>query len=623
MSKIIVSEKDLTISNEVDITANVVFVPGMASSIAEDKPTLFTSVSQFTQKYGTEPYKFKSDQLVDNEIVIGANEYEKSYIYAIELLNVGIPVLFQNILSTYSDNTIDDSGLLANYYTLLKTGGVLGSKIFEESNGTIINVGNAEKDNDIYKVTQNTNIGATQNKDGTYNILGYLVPQSADPELGMPNNKYNFAVGFKFSDLESVPEDTQVTVSVSPGTTFTYTKAEAFESDDTLVSVLNVTNNSTVTISVNFGDDDIREYVFKFSNAEITNTLPTKIPANSIYSIILDRWTYNVKFISTGGYPTLIDSSVVDLLQTMTMAAAVRGDATALIDNPIQEGIYKTFNKINTKISADLDPENVTEKQKYSIKGGDTNKCNLIFTLNKKRLEESTLKYATIIGPQGTYSVRNSILTLLGIETIVLPGSFGYLLSLANSIETLNSPDYIAIAGVTRGKVPELNQLTIETTGAEADAVQVRPAKVGSDGVGVISLNPIVFVQNYGYCIWGNRTLFPNPSKDLAASSFLNIRIVSADVKKLVYAICQKLTFETNNLELWLKFKSELEPLLDEMVANGVLVQDGEHQPYKLTRVLDNEKATMSVNITLTTEYAVEDFNIVIGLTDSTVEIAE
>ena len=59
------------------------------------------------------------------------------------------------------------------------------------------------------------------------------------------------------------------------------------------------------------------------------------------------------------------------------------------------------------------------------------------------------------------------------------------------------------------------------------------------------------------------------------------------------------------------------------MVANGVLVQDGEHQPYKLTRVLDNEKATMSVNITLTTEYAVEDFNIVIGLTDSTVEIAE
>ena len=78
----------------------------------------------------------------------------------------------------------------------------------------------------------------------------------------------------------------------------------------------------------------------------------------------------------------------------------------------------------------------------------------------------------------------------------------------------------------------------------------------------MISLNPIVKVQNYGYCIWGNRTLFPNIATkahkdgDLAASSFLNIRNLISDVKKTVFRAARQMTFEQNSAILWVKFKS-------------------------------------------------------------------
>lgn len=92
---------------------------------------------------------------------------------------------------------------------------------------------------------------------------------------------------------------------------------------------------------------------------------------------------------------------------------------------------------------------------------------------------------------------------------------------------------------------------------------------------------------------------------------------MSTDVKKVIYAACQELTFETNNMELWLKFKSKVEPTLDRMVANGAL------EDYELTRETSKEKATLSVYVKLITTYAVEDFDITIELTDSTIEAAQ
>ena len=284
------------------------------------------------------------------------------------------------------------------------------------------------------------------------------------------------------------------------------------------------------------------------------------------------------------------------------MAATYRGDVKALIDDKITNSILNTYSKVN----------DILTNSDFIKDFNDTtsNACNLLFKANENRQAEDTRKYGDIIAPGGTYSVRTSNLINNEISSIRMPGSFGYLLCLVNSVEILKNPDYFAIAGVSRGLVPNLKELLVEPTGADGEAVQVRDA-------GKISINPILYVQNYGYCIWGNRTLFPNPSSDLAASSFANIRVMSADVKKVIYAACKELTFETNNIELWLKFKSKVEPILEQMVANGAL------EDFELLKIQTTQKATLAVYVKLVTLYAVEDFDITIGLTDSTVEEVE
>lgn len=545
MPKIVISEVDKTLETATDVTENIVYVPGITLNEAEDTPTLFTSVSAFTDKFGEQPYKFAADQEVSEIKIIGANEYEKSYIYAIELLNAGVKVSFQSIicLKDYIKyNKVTDTSTIKDwssgkYFTF----STVEANLVTESNYRNYLI----KDNDVYQYAQ------TYDKDATY---------------------------YKATNITSEPSvaDTEVyTVDDSGALAAFYTKLKGSSS------------------------------------------------VNSSYQVLLDKWTYNIKYITSGGYPTILkEQKTVEaegqqtqtiitqdysLLQTVAMVSAIRGDSISLIDSPYQEDVLSTFNNINENITK----KDLEETGNYYIKGTQSDKCNLKFTLDKKRKGESTLKYSTIIGPSGSYSIINSLLTSLDISDISMPGSFGYLLSLSNSINTYKNPDYLAIAGVIRGKVPNLIQLDVETTGAQADSVQVRDANK-------ICVNPIVKVQNYGYCIWGNRTLFPNLStNDLSASSFLNIRVMCADAKKVTFAACQKLTFETNTTELWLKFKAEVEPTLEKMISNGAL------EDYELTKLVSDQKATLTAHIKLVTEYAVEDFDIVFNLTDSTVEASQ
>jgi len=534
MPKITISEEDLTISNVVDATENIAYIPGMLFADVDEKPRLFRSASSFTEAYGKEPYKFVSDQKVDDITVVGANNYEKSYIYALELLNAGLPVYFQNIVDIRDLILYSTQDITVPYTDCIL---LAPATVTEDSF-------------EAYKYVEEEIGGfkyATEFKD---NVTYY--------ELKAPKDEYSS------EDIYVLPHD----------------------------------------------DGLLKTFYDELKGKENKN--------NSKLNEILDRWTYNIKFITTGGYPTSINTkSDYGLLKTMATAAAVRADTIALIDTPYDENILDSYTNINDNIKV-KDNEN-----DFKIKG---NHNNLNYILPEERKDEPTLKYASIIGPGAIYELYNT--NLLSIEEIErtdnipnvrLTGSFGYLLSLVNSTEDLKNPDYLAVAGISRGAVPHILSLTSETTGAQQDAVQVKD-------LDKISLNPIIKVQNYGYCIWGNRTMFPNiqtrkhPNGDLAASSFLNIRVMAADVKKVIYAACQKLTFETNNLELWLKFKSEVEPTLEQMVANGALKTPN---PYELTRLVSTEKATLSVYVKLNTEYAVEDFNVTVGLTDSTVEEAE
>ena len=183
-----------------------------------------------------------------------------------------------------------------------------------------------------------------------------------------------------------------------------------------------------------------------------------------------------------------------------------------------------------------------------------------------------------------------------------LPASFAYLLSLSNSIKT--NANWYAVAGVTRGLVPNLLSVDQNITGAMAEELQSK------DG---ISINPIVMIKPYGYCIWGNRTL--NKNEGLVASSFLNIRALTNDVKKVVYETARKLTFELNSDILWLNFKAEIEPTLDKMVSGNGLTN------YKILRKATNKRATIEAVIRLYAVEAIEDWDITIELADNYISV--
>ena len=187
-----------------------------------------------------------------------------------------------------------------------------------------------------------------------------------------------------------------------------------------------------------------------------------------------------------------------------------------------------------------------------------------------------------------------------------MPGSFGYLLSLAQS--TTNYPDWYAVAGVVRGLVPNLIQLKTTVTGAAADYVQTINNKV--------SINPITYINPYGNCIWANRTMHFNDKADLVASSFLNIRMLANDVKKQVYVAAKELMFETDSAQLWLDFKAKVTPLLDKMVTGNGL------SSYEIKRVATDKKATIKIVITLYCLEAVENFDVTLNITNNVVELA-
>ena len=158
----------------------------------------------------------------------------------------------------------------------------------------------------------------------------------------------------------------------------------------------------------------------------------------------------------------------------------------------------------------------------------------------------------------------------------MMPGSLAYLTALAVQLQNYNP--WLAVSGVTRGLVPFCTGLHTDKplTNNIADSYQALPGDTGVTTY--VSINPITYIRNYGYCIWGNRTL-RNNANGTKASSFLNIRSAVSDIKKRLYEASQQILFEQNTDVTWLNFKSLVLPLLETMVSDYIL------EDYAVTRL--------------------------------------
>lgn len=324
-----------------------------------------------------------------------------------------------------------------------------------------------------------------------------------------------------------------------------------------LTVVYDVVENNSASVQ------DIYNAMYNVSGTEVY----------SCFDKLKEPGQYNVKYITSGAYPSLYNPDVdnhssssykKDISERMILVASTRGDAGAVIDHAsnIGENVYK----------------------------------DLIEDANFSNGE-----YATIMTPGGDNKTE-----LSGV--VNLPASYAYLSALAKSIKT--NANYLAIAGVTRGVLPNVKKLDFDISNAKADSYQ-------RDEASKTSINAITNINPYGLAIWGNRTLLRNsPEGGLTSGSYLNLRSLIYDIKKYLRSIALSLLFEQNSDVLWLKFKSRISPILDKMIAgNGIL-------DYELIKNKVKDKSQLSIDVVITPVYDVESVKINVIVKDDDVTVA-
>ena len=305
------------------------------------------------------------------------------------------------------------------------------------------------------------------------------------------------------------------------------------------------------------------------------------------FNELKDVGEYSVKYITSGAYPTFEFSTDqegdvgLSLVNVMTTVAKERGDAVAIIDHT---------NNPARALDATSGSGSVYDKLLSS---------NISYP-----------EFGTMFTPWASYTCTTAP---NGFMTQIMPASFNYLICLADAIHVNNN--WVAMAGVSRGvgnTIQALNTIP-RLSNIIADAYQPRDA---------VALNAITNIKPYGLTIWGNRTLSKNSKGNLTALSFLNVRNLVSDVKKVAYRKAKEVIYEQDSEITWLKFKSGITPLLDQMRAGFGL------QAYKIIRATTKydgtplAKGEMAAVIRLIPIYALEDIEVTCVIEDGEVSVS-
>lgn len=568
MPSINIYERDLTSPYSVDTTPNIVYIPGYANMGPIDTPVLCNTLSEFYSIFGSKPYKFKTAQGYP-EIKEGSSpnertykfstaaapasslcqvgESEGSFIIAAELLSKSLPILFERVTS----------GEIARAsYKDNQWGTFTAKDIYSGRVGTLISVmlKSINTDEKHYQLTI---------KLAASNELGISEKVEAF-DFVLDETKANSSkIYYKYITSDIIDIDWP-----ESGVTGT---PSGFED----IQTLGLPSNVDYKTKDEFKVTDI--YKAFMNSCEVENS--------KLYTL-MDKGEYQIKFLTLGAYPSFefgLDKTGTGSIETYNVfdnlieTAAKRGDCIALVDhtNNSTRTLQTTAGSVYANLSA-----YVKNSRTITRKGGDS---------------EDGYTYGAMFTPYATYrlSTQNN-------EQYTLPASFGYLSAFAASTQT--NPNWYAVAGVSRGIPSGLIGLSQNITNAIADLYQPRNN---------VAINCITNIKPYGYTIWGNRTLKNNSADgDLKALSFLNIRVLTCDLKKTLYQACKRYTFENNTDITWLNFKSQIEPVLAKMLSgNGIA-------SYQIIKVATTKKATIEAIIRLVPIEPVEDWFITIELTD-------
>ena len=588
MPKIEIRERDLTTASNANTTTNAVYIPGYANYGPVNTPILCETVEEFYSTFGSAPYRFRKDYswntlkatntggtythggFAENAIstsmgdMYEAGDYEKSYLMAERLLNLGLPVYYERVFdtssSTNSTKWTASSSVSGKYTISAKYTGYAGTSIY-------------------YYLTETE---YTVNTDTNYKYYTFHIGKNDNDNYGLPQVSEQKIV-FTFSeDLHKLLN--YVSLVKSPNLTLeddyglVTIKFDKSVNSTTTLSQITQANKVNLTIASTISGDD------EFSPSYIYTHL-----ANNI-TTLSDKGEYILKFITTGAYPVFeyveaVPSST-QITSTTTYSYIENGIATKILEVVAGRG--------DCTFLLDHTPNNDRSLLISSNNSVFKSVTTFARTPRSNKYVDDSNTFGAMFTPYGIYE------TSYGDQ--MLPASFGYLAAYAKQVNLTNN--WLATAGVDRGTVPYLKALCQNVTNAIAESYTPR------DGV---AINPITNIKPYGLIIWGARTLKDNAKEgDLVATSFLNIRQITNDVKRQIWVAAKSLTFEQNSEILWIRFKSKITPLLDNMVnANGL-------STYEIRKQKSDKRATVKAVIRLYAIEPVEDWDITVELADST-----
>lgn len=555
MPSINIYERDLTSPYSVDTTPNIVYIPGYANMGPIDTPVLCNTLSEFYSIFGSKPYKFKTPQAyptVEGNSFITAAKPANSMYQAGDFEKsfiLAAELLSKNLPVLYE--RVTSASLKRASKEVSGFGRFEAKPEYSGLVGTDISI----------KIDRFNKSSADQTLD--HYTLTVKLAQSAE-----------FGVSEKVETFDFVLSD-----SATSGSIILYS-----DIDSSIVDIAwNIVGTPAAVPEAKLSDPDNYTTEDEFSVSDIyTAFLDSAGTEGSKLYVLEDKGEYQIKFLTLGAYPCFefgtADSYPV--FDNIIEAAAKRGDCIALVDHT---------NKSDRKLQTEANSRSV-----YASLSSYVKKRNMT-VIRKGGDSEDGYTYGAMFTPYATYrlSTQNN-------AQYILPASFGYLSAFAASTQT--NPNWYAAAGVSRGIPSGLVGLSQNITNAIADLYQPRNN---------VAINCITNIKPYGYTIWGNRTLKNNSADgDLKALSFLNIRVLTCDLKKTLYQACKRYTFENNTDIMWLNFKSQIEPTLAKMLSgNGIA-------SYQIIKVATTKKATIEAIIRLVPIEPVEDWYITIELTD-------
>lgn len=309
------------------------------------------------------------------------------------------------------------------------------------------------------------------------------------------------------------------------------------------------------------------------TNAEIkvrTNYIASSSSggAGAFVKALKDKWSYDIKFISNGGYQEE-KTDTPSIAEGMIEIADERQDCIAFIDAPTG---------CETVAQVEGFGKAITSKSSYAA----------------------------------MYSPWCRAIPYGSTKTVLVPASYLVLTSFAKSFSNGNSICDVP-AGVNRGSV-NIQSPTIVIGGPTQEEWQS-----GADGNLGFCINPIMNIRKYGYCIFGQRNLLELPYGVTSALQEIGVRVTLNEIKKWVRDVALSLTFESNSSRTWNEFTSRTQQCLDKLVMGGYLTD------YTIMRgeTETGKENTLNATIQVYVTRALENFNINIEVYSGEVNFTE